>query len=146
FPMTRVAPPTFNVNLAQAKSPRPAPHCPYSSYFETMRKPSPELLDLLSDCPAQVTQTALALRNIVLREAPRAEEFLYSVYAQVIVFKFPGQKRGAFCNIAAYSRHVNLVFFFGALLPDPHNLLKGTGKQMRHIRFDSPADVQPAYL
>src|SRR5579863_5297036 len=64
-----------------------------------MRRPSPQLLDLLADW----------------------------------------RKRGAFCNVAAYSRHVNLVFYYGAEMPDPHGLLKGKGKQMRHIRFDSPA-------
>jgi hypothetical protein len=111
-----------------------------------MRKPSPQLLDLLADCSPGVTHLALALRELVLAEAPEAEEVLYSVYAQVIVFKIPGRKRGAFCNVAAYSRHVNLVFYHGAELPDPHGVLKGMGKQMRHIRFDSPEDLRHSYL
>jgi hypothetical protein len=93
-----------------------------------------------------VTHLALALRELVLTEAPDAEEVLYSVYAEVIVFKFAGRKRGAFCYVAAYSNHVNLGFYFGAELPDPHRVLKGTGKKMRHIRFDSPDDVRPLYL
>jgi hypothetical protein len=111
-----------------------------------MRKPSPRLLDLLADCSPGVTHLALALRELVLTEAPDAEEVLYSVYAEVIVFKFAGRKRGAFCYVAAYSNHVNLGFYFGAELPDPHRVLKGTGKKMRHIRFDSPDDVRPLYL
>jgi len=89
---------------------------------------------------------ALALRELVLTEAPEAEEVLYSVYAEVIVFRFPGRKRGAFCNIAAYSRHVNLVFYYGTELPDPHGVLKGAGKKMRHIRFDSSDDLRHSYL
>lgn len=113
---------------------------------EFMRKPSPQLLDLLAGCSPVVMQLALALRELVLKEAPEAGEFLYSVYAEVTVFKFPGRKRGAFCNISAYSRHVNLVFFHGAELPDPHGVLRGTGKQMRHIRLDSPKDLRPSYL
>jgi hypothetical protein len=114
----------------------------------TIRKPSPQLLDLLADCSPGVTELALALRELVLKEAPEAEEVLYSVYAQVIVFKFKlaGRKRGAFCNVAAYSRHVNLVFYYGAALPDPHGVLKGSGKTMRHIRFDSPEDLRHGYL
>ena len=111
-----------------------------------MRKPSPQLLDLLADCSPGVTHLALALRELVLSEAPEAEEVLYSVYAEVIVFKFAGRKRGAFCYVAAYSNHVNLGFYLGAELPDPHRVLKGTGKKMRHIRFDSPDDVRPLYL
>ena len=111
-----------------------------------MRKPSPELLDLLADCLPGVMHLALALRDLVLTEAPEAEEVLYSVYAEVIVFQFPGRKRGAFCYIAAYAGHVNLGFYRGAELPDPHGALKGTGKQMRHIRFDSMDDLRHPYL
>jgi hypothetical protein len=111
-----------------------------------MKRPSAQLLDLLADCSPGVTHLALALRELVLAEAPEAEEILYSVYAQVIVFKVSGRKRGAFCNIAAYSRHVNLVFYHGARLPDPHGVLKGKGKTMRHIRFDSQDDLRHRYL
>jgi hypothetical protein len=60
----------------------------------------------------------------------------------VIVFKLSGRKPAAFCNVAAYERHVNLVFYYGALLLDPHGVLRGTGKKMRYIRFDSPDDVR----
>ena len=111
-----------------------------------MRRPSPQLLDLLADCSPGVTDLALAARELVLREAPEAEEILYAVYAQVIVFQLPQEKRGAFCYVAAYSGHVNLGFYRGAELPDPHRALKGTGKKMRHIRFDSPDDLRCGYL
>lgn len=111
-----------------------------------MRKPTPQLLDLLVSCSPGVTHLALALRELVLTEAPEAEEVLYSVYAEVIVFKFSGLKRGAFCYIAAYSNHVNLGFYHGAELPDPQGVLTGTGKQMRHIRFDSPEDLHHSYF
>jgi hypothetical protein len=111
-----------------------------------MKRPSPQLLDLLADCSPGVKHLALALRELVLTEAPEAEELLYSVYAEVIVFRLSGRKRGAFCNIAAYSHHVNLVFYCGAELPDPHGVLRGTGKKMRHIRFDSSDDLRHKYL
>jgi hypothetical protein len=114
--------------------------------MKSIRKPSPQLLDLLAESSPGVTHLALALRELVLTEAPEAEEVLYSVYAEVIVFKLPGRKRGAFCNICAYARHVNLLFYHGAQLPDPHGVLTGTGKQMRHIRFDSPDDLCHSYL
>jgi hypothetical protein len=110
-----------------------------------MRKASPQLRDLLAGCPPGVAHLALSLRELVLNEAPDAEEVLYSVYAEVIVFKLPGRPGGAFCNVAAYSRHVNLVFYRGAELPDPHQAMKGTGKKMRHIRFDSLDDLEGGY-
>ena len=89
---------------------------------------------------------ALALRELVLAEAPEAEEVLYSVYAQVIVFRIPGRKHGAFCNVVAYSRHVNLMFHDGVSLPDPHRVLRGAGKRIRHIRFECLADLRHPYL
>jgi hypothetical protein len=112
----------------------------------SVRKPSPQLLDLLADCSPGVSHLALSLRELVLTEAPAAEEVLYSVYAQVIVFRFPGRKRGAFCNVVAYSRHVNLMFHYGSFLPDPHRVLKGTGKRIRHIRVETPDDLRHSYL
>jgi len=111
-----------------------------------MKKPSPQLLDLVADCSPGVTHLALALRELLLAEAPEAEELLYSVYAEVIVFKLSGRKRGAFCYVAAYSNHVNLGFYYGAELPDAHGVLRGTGKKMRHIRLDSPDDARHRYL
>jgi hypothetical protein len=114
--------------------------------MSSARKPGSEVLDLLSDCSPGVAELALALRELVLAEAPEAEEVLYSVYAQVIVFRIPGRKHGAFCNVVAYSRHVNLMFHQGVSLPDPHRVLKGTGKRIRHIRFDSPDDLRHRYL
>jgi hypothetical protein len=111
-----------------------------------MRKPSPQVLDLLSACLPGVAHLALVLRDVVLNEAPEAEEVLYSVYAEVIVFKLTGQPGGAFCYVAAYARHVNLGFYRGSDLPDPQRVLKGTGKKMRHIRFDSADDLRHEHL
>src|SRR6185312_5443656 len=78
-----------------------------------VRKPGRAVLDLLAGCSPGVAQLALALRELVLSEAPDAEEVLYSVYAQVVVFRIPGRKRGAVCGVVAYSRHVNLQFYAG---------------------------------
>jgi hypothetical protein len=111
-----------------------------------MRRPSPEFVDLLADCTPGVAQLALALRRLVLTEAPEAEEVLYSVYAEVIVFKLPKVKGGAFCYVAAYSRHVNLGFYRRGELPDRQRVLKGTGRKMRHIRVDSLDDREHGHL
>lgn len=114
--------------------------------MKPVREPSRELLELLADCSPAVAELALALREIVLAEAPAAEEVLYSVYAQVIVFRIPGRKHGAFCSVVVYARHANLHFYRGASMPDPHHALTGTGKQMRHIRVESMHDLQHPYL
>jgi hypothetical protein len=48
----------------------------------------------------------------------------------------------AFAYVAAFSAHANVGFFHGATLEDPHRLLAGAGKRMRHvkIRWGRPVD------
>jgi hypothetical protein len=43
---------------------------------------------------------------------------------------------GLFCYLHSTRRHATLGFQKGALLDDPERLLEGTGKDMRHVRFD----------
>jgi hypothetical protein len=51
----------------------------------------------------------------------------------------------AFAYVNAFKAHVNVGFFRGAELPDPANLLEGSGKLMRHVKLrpgepiDAPA-------
>jgi hypothetical protein len=40
-----------------------------------------------------------------------------------------------FGYVNAFTAHVNVGFFHGAALPDPHRLLEGTGKHMRHMKL-----------
>jgi hypothetical protein len=51
----------------------------------------------------------------------------------------------AFGYVDAFSAHVNVGFFHGAMLDDPAGLLEGTGKRMRHVklRWGQPID-EPA--
>ena len=41
----------------------------------------------------------------------------------------------AFGYVNAFRDHVNVGFFFGALLSDPAGLLAGTGKRGRHVKL-----------
>lgn len=46
-----------------------------------------------------------------------------------------------FAYVNAFTKHVNLGFFYGAFLPDDHKLLEGTGKRMRHIKLRPDQEV-----
>jgi hypothetical protein len=52
----------------------------------------------------------------------------------------------AFGYVNAYRDHVNVGFFFGALLTDPAGLLEGTGKRGRHVKLWPGRDVDAAAL
>ena len=57
-----------------------------------MRKPDPKLLDFLLPYPEDVARTALALRKLVLQEAPNAKEIICRGYAVSIgLSSIPGR-------------------------------------------------------
>ena len=47
----------------------------------------------------------------------------------------------AFGYVNAFTNHVNVGFFFGALLNDPARLLEGTGKRGRHVKLRPGSEV-----
>jgi hypothetical protein len=52
----------------------------------------------------------------------------------------------AFGYVSAFRDHVNVGFFFGALLDDPGRLLEGTGKRGRHVKLRPGREVDSAAL
>jgi len=52
----------------------------------------------------------------------------------------------AFGYVNAFKDHVNVGFFFGALLKDPARLLEGTGKRGRHVKLRPGRAVDSAAL
>jgi hypothetical protein len=47
--------------------------------------------------------------------------------------------------VGVFTKHVNVGFFFGAVLPDPAGILEGTGRFMRHVKVRPEAPVdEPA--
>jgi len=60
--------------------------------------------------------------------------------ATVIGYSADGKSRHSMCSVAAYPRWVNLCFFVGPDLPDPHGLLKGEGSTVRTVRIAKSSD------
>ena len=52
----------------------------------------------------------------------------------------------AFGYVNAFKDHVNVGFFFGALLNDPLRLIEGTGKRGRHVKLWPGRDMDSAAL
>jgi hypothetical protein len=52
----------------------------------------------------------------------------------------------AFAYVAVHKAHVNLGFFYGALLSDPARVLQGTGLRMRHVKLTPGAAPDIAAL
>ena len=78
---------------------------------------------------------------IVMRESGEdVRETLHDGFPTACIGEF------AFAHVATYSAHVNVAFFRGADLDDPHGLLEGSGKYMRHVKLRPGSDVDPAAL
>lgn len=79
--------------------------------------------------PPSQRATLLELRNLVFSVVPDAvEEIKWSrpCYSAA---------RGLFCYLHSTRSHATLGFQKGTSLQDPDHLLEGTGKDMRHIKF-----------
>ena len=110
------------------------------------RQPDKQLLGYLTAYDRTIADLALALREIILEEAPDASESIYQVYTVAIWFGFSGKMKDMFCYITTHARHVNLGFPRGAALPDPNRVLEGEGKAMRHIQFKSMSDLERPWV
>lgn len=82
------------------------------------------------------------LRSFVLDIYPDANETVYHTHALTASFSISDKLADTFCMIPIYTRHLQLGFYRGTLLPDPHRLLTGTGKLIRHIAVQDVKDYQ----
>lgn len=101
------------------------------------------LATLLRRYDSGVREIALKLRGVVLREMGPCRETIYDAgYTVALWYGFTERVLDGCCFIAVYTKHVNLAFYRGSTLPDPHRLLQGAGKWMRHIQVKTVADVE----
>jgi hypothetical protein len=106
------------------------------------RAPDRQLLGYLAGYDPHISNLTLALREVVLEEAPDAVESILMGYAVTIAFSFTGKPlKDGFCHIVTYNAHVNLGFNRGALLADPNRVLSGTGKLIRHITIHTQNEL-----
>lgn len=113
-------------------------------------KPAAQIVSfeaLLKGRTPQVRKWARALRKIVEAAAPRAAERGYKGW-NVLVFAPTKEMKmkEMFCGISPHKDTVSLYFMKGARLPDPHKVLEGAGKGMRHVKIRSDADLRPATI
>jgi len=51
-----------------------------------------------------------------------------------------------FGYVNSFKSHVNVGFFYGAVLEDPAGLLEGSGKRMRHVKLKPGSELNTAAL
>jgi hypothetical protein len=88
-------------------------------------------------------------------DPPRIEEAAHEVIRAVAPELRPVTKWGMpwyagqdlVVLVGAFSHHVSVEFWRGSTLRDPHRILEGTGKNLRHVKLRKLADAtRPAFV
>jgi hypothetical protein len=106
----------------------------------TPRPLHPDFLHYLDFHDQKVIALFKDLRNLLLEAYPDSNEILYHTHVLSAVFSLSEKLSDAFCHLPVYTNHINLGFNKGALLKDPHDLLQGSGKLIRHIPIHARED------
>ena len=97
-----------------------------------------ELVALLARFDPAIRTLVREARTTLRRRMPTAIELVYdNARALAIGFASSDRTSDTIVSLAVYARGVNLYFMYGAALPDPHHLLRGSGHQGRFVRLES---------
>ena len=107
-----------------------------------LRPIHPDFQSVLETKDQSLVELYIDLRNFVLELYPETNELLYHTHALTSLFTPSEKMSDGFCHIPIYSEHLNLGFNEGTLLADPHGLLKGTRKLIRHVPVKEIADYR----
>jgi hypothetical protein len=100
----------------------------------------PDFIHYLKHKDEELIQLYTQVRTFILDLYPDSYELLYHTHALTSLYTVTEKMGDAFCMIPIYTHHLNLAFNKGTLLDDPHQLLQGTGKWMRHIPITTTTD------
>jgi hypothetical protein len=106
-----------------------------------MRAPPKELVRFLKRFDPAIRELALEARELVLRVLAPSNESVLDVYVLALNYGFSERMKDQVVYIGVYSKHINIGFYRGAQMDDPEGVLEGAGKQLRHIKIKSPADL-----
>ena len=102
--------------------------------------------NFLKFTPQPLQEIVFELRNIIIAVAPDAAEVIRWGGLSYFHEGRGGIVSAGICQIGIEKDHIRLAFIHGAFLPDPHKLLKGTGKAKRHIEIASYETAPWEYL
>jgi len=112
-----------------------------------MTTPSPEkqLDDFIAKFTPNMARLIRAARRKMRKRMPQALELVYDNYNFFVIGYGPSEKASeAIFSLAAQAKGLSLCLLQGAGLPDPHGLLRGSGRVVRNIRLESAASLDRA--
>ncbi len=103
--------------------------------FPTAVKHEPAIDVWFKERPAALVQIAECWFDIMRECGNDVRELLHDGHPTACVGE------AAFGYVNVFTSHVNVGFFRGAELPDPHGLLEGNGRFMRHVKLRPDAEI-----
>ncbi len=102
------------------------------------QSPAKQLAGFIAKFDPAIGSLVRSARAALRRRLPSAIELVYDNYnALAIGFSSTERTSDVIVSLAVYARGVNLYFMYGARLPDPHNVLRGSGNQGRFIPLET---------
>ena len=102
--------------------------------------------DAVAKAGVDARKLAYQLRKLVAEVMPDVVEVPWPKMRMASYGVGPKKKSEHFCYISAQKDDVNLGFYYGAELPDPEELLQGTGKLLRHVKIREPKAIRSRAL
>lgn len=102
--------------------------------------PKEEVDEFVSNVPAHLRPVVDNTRHLIFEVYPEIDE---SIKWNQLVYELDGTNR---FYLNYFSDHINLGFMKGSDVDDPHNLLEGSGKAMRHVKLHDPREVDRSAL
>jgi len=112
-----------------------------SSTIISMPAPPRDLIRFLKRFDPAIRELALEARELVLRVLAPSNESILDVYVLAMNYGFSERIKDQVVYIGVYAKHINLGFYWGAEMDDPQGVLEGGGKQLRHIKITSQAEL-----
>jgi hypothetical protein len=105
--------------------------------------PERQLAEFIAKFDPAVAKRIRECRAAMRKRFPTANELVYDNY-NFFVIGYCTTERPSDCvvSLAANASGVNLNFYYGAMLPDPHRILQGSGSQNRFVRLEGPATLR----
>ena len=107
-----------------------------------LQSPARQVVGFIAKFDPKVAKVIRASRAALRKRFPTANELVYDNY-NFFVIGYSTTERPSDCmvSLAANAKGVGLSFYYGATLPDPGNILLGSGNQNRFIRLESAATL-----
>ena len=97
--------------------------------------------EIVATCSPEIRNLAIQTRALIHDVMPDVVQVPWPKQRIIGYGVGPKKMSEHFCYISVQKHDVNLGFNYGSELPDPENLLKGTGNRFRHVKITKPEDL-----